>query len=109
MNSSKEFEKLWGKILAKSWKDPEYAKRVENDTTAVIKEMGGDVPQGTEYSVNPNQVATHSSIVVLPFPKQSTPLAMLNDDPPPPPHGGGSSSGGGSCCSSSVLCCCCCP
>ena len=39
-----QFQKAWGKLVAKAWSDPLFKKRLLTDPAAVLKENGIDVP-----------------------------------------------------------------
>ena len=100
-----EIKAAWGKILAKSWKDPLYRKKVEENPDKALEDEGVTIPQGVTFSVT--SAKPQDNKVVILFPWSDGPHSLeLSSSPPPPPHGGKSGGGGGaSCCSSIVTCC----
>ncbi|MHA6796212.1 nitrile hydratase subunit alpha [Pseudonocardia bannensis] len=51
------------KVVAKAWTDPEYKKRLLDDGTAAIKELGFAGPQGEHIVVVENTPTTHNVTV----------------------------------------------
>ncbi|MDF6043015.1 nitrile hydratase subunit alpha [Streptomyces sp. JH14] len=51
------------KVVAKAWTDPEYRRRLLNDGTAAIKELGFSGPQGEHTVVVENTATTHHVVV----------------------------------------------
>ncbi len=47
----KEFQKAYGKIVAKAWADEAFKKRFISNPKSVLKENGIDVPEGVEFKV----------------------------------------------------------
>jgi hypothetical protein len=39
-----KFRKAYGQIIVKSWSDPAFARRLQNDPKAVLREFGIEVP-----------------------------------------------------------------
>ncbi|MFC9916264.1 nitrile hydratase subunit alpha [Streptomyces sp. NPDC059862] len=51
------------KVVAKAWTDPEYRRRLLQDGTAAIKELGFSGPQGEHIVVVENTSTTHHVVV----------------------------------------------
>ncbi|MGW4908653.1 nitrile hydratase subunit alpha [Streptomyces sp. NPDC004270] len=51
------------KVVAKAWTDPEYRRRLLDDGTAAIKELGFSGPQGEHIVVVENTPTTHHVVV----------------------------------------------
>ena len=51
------------KVVAKAWTDPEYRRRLLEDGTAAIKELGFTGPQGEHIVVVENTPTTHHVVV----------------------------------------------
>lgn len=51
------------KVVAKAWTDPEYRRRLLDDGTAAIKELGFSGPQGEHTVVVENTATTHHVVV----------------------------------------------
>ncbi|WP_328888544.1 nitrile hydratase subunit alpha [Streptomyces sp. NBC_00316] len=51
------------KVVAKAWTDPEYRRRLLDDGTAAIKELGFSGPQGEHIVVVENTATTHHVVV----------------------------------------------
>lgn len=51
------------KVVAKAWTDPEYRRRLLEDGTAAIKELGFSGPQGEHIVVVENTPTTHHVVV----------------------------------------------
>jgi nitrile hydratase len=51
------------KVVAKAWTDPEYRRRLLDDGTAAIKELGFSGQQGEHIVVVENTPATHNVVV----------------------------------------------
>ncbi|MFD7409535.1 nitrile hydratase subunit alpha [Streptomyces sp. NPDC059866] len=51
------------KVVAKAWTDPEYRRRLLQDGTAAIKELGFSGPQGEHIVVVENTPTTHHVVV----------------------------------------------
>lgn len=51
------------KVVAKAWTDPEYRRRLLEDGTAAIKELGFSGPQGEHIVVVENTATTHHVVV----------------------------------------------
>ena len=51
------------KVVAKAWTDPEYRKRLLDDATAAIAELGFKGPQGEHMVVLPNEDTVHNVVV----------------------------------------------
>ena len=49
-----EFQKAWGKIVAKAWSDPAFKKRLMDDPTEVLKSNGIEIPLGTRVVLKEN-------------------------------------------------------
>jgi len=59
-----QFQKTYGKIVAKAWTDEAFKQRLLSDPTMVLKENGVDVPEGVEFTV---VQSTHNLVhLVLP-------------------------------------------
>jgi len=70
MYSAKDFEKAWGEILARSWRDSSYRKKVEENPAHALEEMGINVPNYINLSVKLTEASSDQSIVVLPWPSK---------------------------------------
>ena len=98
MYSSKDFEKAWGEILARSWRDNSYRKKVEENPAHALEEMGINVPNYINLSVKPTEVSSDQSIVVLPWPSKpeaDSKTGLVSYAPV----------ASGNCCCSVVCCC----
>jgi nitrile hydratase len=51
------------KVVARAWTDPEYRKRLLDDATAAIAELGFKGPQGEHMVVLPNEDTVHNVVV----------------------------------------------
>ena len=51
------------KVVARAWTDPEYRKRLLDDATAAIAELGFKGPQGEHIVVLPNEDKVHHVVV----------------------------------------------
>jgi nitrile hydratase subunit alpha len=51
------------KVVARAWTDPEYRKRLLDDATAAIAELGFKGPQGEHMVVLPNEDTVHYVVV----------------------------------------------
>ncbi|MFF7680094.1 nitrile hydratase subunit alpha [Actinacidiphila glaucinigra] len=51
------------KVVAKAWTDPEYRRRLLEDGTAAIRELGFEGPQGEHIVVVENTATTHNVVV----------------------------------------------
>jgi len=51
------------KVVAKAWTDPQYRRRLLDDGTAAIKELGFTGPQGEHIVVVENTATTHNVVV----------------------------------------------
>jgi nitrile hydratase len=51
------------KVIAKAWSDPEYRRRLLDDGTAAIKELGFSGQQGEHIIVVENTATTHNVVV----------------------------------------------
>ena len=51
------------KVVAKAWTDPQYRRRLLEDGTAAIKELGFSGPQGEHIVVVENTATTHHVVV----------------------------------------------
>ena len=51
------------KVVAKAWTDPQYRRRLLEDGTAAIKELGMSGPQGEHIVVVENTATTHNVVV----------------------------------------------
>ena len=51
------------KVIAKAWTDPEYKKRLLNDATSAIKELGFSGLQGENMVVLENTASVHNIVV----------------------------------------------
>ena len=51
------------KVVAKAWTNPEYRKRLLDDATAAIAELGFKGPQGEHMVVLPNEDIVHNVVV----------------------------------------------
>jgi nitrile hydratase len=51
------------KVVAKAWTDPQYRRRLLEDGTAAIKELGFSGPQGEHIIVVENTATTHHVVV----------------------------------------------
>jgi nitrile hydratase len=51
------------KVVAKAWTDPEYRRRLIDDGTAAIAELGFKGPQGEHMVVLPNEDKVHNVVV----------------------------------------------
>jgi len=61
-----EFQKAYGKIVAKAWADEGFKQRLLTETTDVLKEHGITLPQGVEAKI---VEATETTIhLLLPLP-----------------------------------------
>ena len=49
-----EFQKAWGKIVAKAWSDPAFKKRLMENPTEVLKSNGIEIPSGTRVVIKEN-------------------------------------------------------
>lgn len=102
-----DFEKLWGEIIAKSWSDPGFRSRMEQNPKEILQQdYQISYPDGVliflgsvTQQVPPNDVG-----IVLPWPPKPSDLEVDAAPPPPPPNGGG----GSKCCCCSLLVCSCC-
>jgi len=46
-----EFQKAYGRIVAKAWADEDFKQRLLSDPTTVLKENGINVPEGVDFNV----------------------------------------------------------
>jgi hypothetical protein len=46
-----QFQRAYGKIVAKAWADEAFKKRLISDPRIVLKENGIDAPEGVEFTV----------------------------------------------------------
>ncbi|GAA2756907.1 hypothetical protein [Actinopolymorpha rutila] len=46
--SQLEFCRLWGRLMARAWDDPEFGKRLAEDPAGVLAEHGYVVPEGMD-------------------------------------------------------------
>lgn len=46
-----QFQKAFGKIVARAWTDEEFKQRLLSDATTVLRENGIDVPAGVKFKV----------------------------------------------------------
>ncbi len=53
-----EFQKAYGKLVAKSWSDDEFKAELLSDPMKVFKENGIEVPDGIEIRMVENTAAT---------------------------------------------------
>ena len=97
-----EMKAAWGKILAKSWKDPLYRKKVEENPDKALEGEGVTIPQGITFSVTSAKPQDNKVVVLLPWSDGPHSLELSSS-----PHLGknGNNGGGPSCCSSLVSCC----
>jgi nitrile hydratase len=51
------------KVVSRAWTDPEYRKRLLDDATAAIAELGFKGPQGEHIVVLPNEDKVHNVVV----------------------------------------------
>ena len=51
------------KVVARAWTDPEYRKRLLDDATAAIAELGFKGPQGEHMVALPNEDTVHNVVV----------------------------------------------
>ena len=49
-----EFQKAWGKIIAKAWSDPAFKKRFLENPNEVLKSNGIEIPPGMRMVVKEN-------------------------------------------------------
>ena len=66
--------KAYGQIIAKSWSDPAFAKRLQSDPRTVLKEHGIEVPAGVEVKV------VHSGPNEMHVPLPARPSGELDDE-----------------------------
>jgi len=59
-----QFQKSYGKIVAKAWTDEEFKRRLLSDGTTVLKESGLALPDEVEFKV----VESTSSLIHLILP-----------------------------------------
>ncbi len=62
----------YGKIIAKAWSDPAFAKKLETDAATALAEVGIEVPEGARVT---SYFAAENEVVVLVPPKPSAELA----------------------------------
>jgi hypothetical protein len=65
---SSSFNKAWGKVVAKAWQDPVFAKRMHEDPAAAFKDLGADLPERVRVRV----VDASPGELVLVFPPAPT-------------------------------------
>jgi hypothetical protein len=71
-----QFQKAYGKIVAKAWADEGFKQRLLSQPTTVLKENGIDVPPGVEFNV----VESTSNLVHLILPaKPDSPDVAVED------------------------------
>jgi hypothetical protein len=61
---SGNWQQKWGQLVAKSWEDEKLHDRLINDTAAVLKENGIDMPAGVQVKV----VQNTNNVIHLPMP-----------------------------------------
>ena len=49
-----EFQKAWGKIIAKAWSDPAFKKNLIKDPSGTLKAQGMEIPSGKRVVVTEN-------------------------------------------------------
>jgi len=59
-----QFQKAYGKIVAKAWADDAFKQRLLADPATVLNENGVDVPEGIEFKV----VESTSNLIHLVLP-----------------------------------------
>jgi len=52
--NEEEHQKVWAKIIAKAWSDPEFKDRLLKDPKSVFESQGIEVPTGMRLVVNEN-------------------------------------------------------
>jgi hypothetical protein len=62
--SNQNWQKKWGELVAKSWDDEKLHARLLNDTAAVMKEHGIEIPAGMTVKV----VQNAGNVIHLPLP-----------------------------------------
>lgn len=71
---SADFDKAWAQVIAKSWSDQDYRKKVERDPAAVLAEMGVALPDGVMVTVTGTGAVENNTAFVLPFPPRPADL-----------------------------------
>jgi len=71
-----QFQKTYGKIVAKAWADEGFKQRLLSDPTTVLKEHGIDIPEGVEFKV----VEQSRNLIHLILPPKPDPAAFSAED-----------------------------
>jgi len=73
-----EFQKAYGRIVAKAWADEDFKQRLLSDPTTVLKENGINVPEGVQFKV----VESTGSLVhlILPAKPDSPDIVAANPE-----------------------------
>lgn len=76
MLDNQDFNKKWGKLVAKSWTDDKLRARLKADPQAVMAEHGVTVPPGVQVRV----VENTESIIYLPIPAKPSEAELSEVD-----------------------------
>jgi len=49
-----EFQKIWAKVMAKAWSNPEFKERLLKDPKGVLESHGIEIPAGTQVEISEN-------------------------------------------------------
>jgi hypothetical protein len=55
--TSPEFQRLWAKLVARAWAEPEFMARVQSDPRAVLQDYGVEVPEDVTVSLADSDLA----------------------------------------------------
>lgn len=73
---SQEWDKKWGQIIAKTWTDADFKKRLLSDPAAVLKEYGLTVPPDVKVRV----VEDTDTLVHFSLPPKPTDKELSEED-----------------------------
>jgi len=71
-----QFQKAYGKIVAKAWSDERFKQRLLSEPTIVLQEHGIDLPAGAEFRM----LESTSSLIYLILPPRPGPEEMEAED-----------------------------
>jgi hypothetical protein len=76
MLDNQDFNKKWGKLVAKSWTDHKLRARLKADPHAVMAEYGVTVPPGVQVRI----VENTESVIYLPIPAKPSEAELSEVD-----------------------------
>jgi hypothetical protein len=72
----KDWDKQWGRLVAKAWADDELKARLLQNPEAVLKEHSIAIPPGTQVKV----VENTEQLLYLPLPARPSQEELANED-----------------------------